>query len=111
VLDLGQGLVWRGKCGKSPIMAGISVALLTHNERAEFEWLMAALRPARDVFEEIVVVDDFSDPDFVAAIRQHQRDLPLRFFQRHLRKNFAAQRNYMKSLCVGRLIFFLDPDE
>jgi glycosyltransferase involved in cell wall biosynthesis len=89
----------------------ISVALMTHDEKTEFEWLMQALMPALDVIGEIVVVDDFSGPDFVASARQFEKTMPLRFYQRALNKNFAAQRNYMKSLCRGRLIFFLDPDE
>ncbi len=92
-------------------MAAISVALMTHNETAEFRWLMEALVPALDVIDEIVVVDDFSDAEFIAAVREFEATMPLRFFQRALGKNFAAQRNYMKSLCRGRLIFFLDPDE
>ena len=89
----------------------ISVAMLTHNETQEFRWLMGALKSASDAIDEIVVVDDFSGPDFLAAVRDYERVLPLRFHQRALNKNFAAQRNYMKSLCRGRLIFFLDPDE
>src|ERR1700736_4991388 len=92
-------------------MAQVSVAMMTHNETAEFRWLMEALVPALDVIDEIVVVDDFSRPEFAAAVREFQDTMPLRFFQRALAKNFAAQRNYMKSLCRGRLIFFLDPDE
>jgi len=92
-------------------MARISVAMLTHEETAEFRWLMETLLPAREVIDEIVIVDDFSGPDFVAAVRGFEAALPLRFHQRALNKNFAAQRNYMKSLCRGRLIFFLDPDE
>jgi glycosyltransferase involved in cell wall biosynthesis len=92
-------------------MAQVSVAMMTHNETAEFRWLMEALVPALDVIDEIVVVDDFSGPEFAAAVGEFQDTMPLRFFQRGLGKNFAAQRNYMKSLCRGRLIFFLDPDE
>jgi hypothetical protein len=40
-------------------MAQISVAMMTHNETAEFRWLMGALVPALDVIDEIVIVDDF----------------------------------------------------
>jgi glycosyltransferase involved in cell wall biosynthesis len=89
----------------------ITVAFMTHNEKDEFEWLMERLTTALDVIGEIVIVDDYSDPDFVAAVRSYERTMPIRFFQRPLKKDFAAQRNYMKSLCQGRLIFYLDPDE
>jgi glycosyltransferase involved in cell wall biosynthesis len=92
-------------------MRGIGVALMTHNETTQFDWLMAALTPAFDVIDEIVVVDDFSNADCVAAIRAFEGKVPLRFHQRALNKNFARQRNYVKSLCRGRLIFFPDPDE
>jgi glycosyltransferase involved in cell wall biosynthesis len=92
-------------------MTMISVAMMTHDEAVEFRWLMEALMPALDVIDEIVIVDDFSGPEFTAAVRELEKTMPLRFVQRALGKNFAAQRNYMKSLCRGRLIFFLDPDE
>jgi glycosyltransferase involved in cell wall biosynthesis len=92
-------------------MTRISLAMLTHDETAEFRWLMQTLLPAREVIDEIVVVDDFSGPEFMDTVREFEKSLPLRFFQRALAKNFAKQRNYMKSLCRGKLIFFLDPDE
>lgn len=89
----------------------ISVALMTHDEKAEFAWLMEALAPGLGVIDEIVVVDDFSSLGFVDMVRGFQKRMPIRLHQRALDKNFAAQRNYTKSLCRGRLIFFLDPDE
>ena len=90
---------------------GITIALLTHDETAQFRWLMEALLPARHLFDEIVVVDDFSGPEFLRAVHEFEAKLPIRLFQRALNQNFAAQRNYMKSQCRGRMIFFLDPDE
>src|SRR5262245_57697431 len=92
-------------------MSGISIALLTHNETSQFHWLMQTLAPAFPAIEEIVVVDDFSDAECTAAILSYKGVAPLRFFQRPLRNNFAQQRNYMKSLCRGDFIFYLDPDE
>jgi glycosyltransferase involved in cell wall biosynthesis len=89
----------------------ISIALLTHNEATEFHWLMSALAPAASVISEIVVVDDFSESACVAAIRSYEGQLPIKFHQRALGKNFAEQRNYMKSLCSGDFVFYLDPDE
>ena len=89
----------------------ISVAVMTHNETREFKWLMAALEPARAVIDEIVVVDDFSDSDFVETVRSFEKTWPIRFFQRRLNKNFAAQRNFAMAQCRGRLILFPDADE
>jgi glycosyltransferase involved in cell wall biosynthesis len=92
-------------------MSGISIALLTHNESSQFHWLMQTLAPAFPMIEDIVVVDDFSDAECAAGIRSYEGVTPLRFFQRPLSNNFAQQRNYMKSLCRGDVIFYLDPDE
>lgn len=89
----------------------ISVALMTHNETQEFRWLMGALEPARSLIGEIIVVDDFSDDDFVETVRSFEKTWPIKFFQRRLNKNFAAQRNFAKAQCRGRLIFFPDADE
>lgn len=91
--------------------ASISVAVMTHNEMQEFKWLMAALEPARAIIDEIVVVDDFSDDDFVETIKSFEKDWPIRFFQRRLNKDFAAQRNFAIAQCRGRLILFPDADE
>lgn len=89
----------------------ISVALLTHDEKVEFLRLAELLLSVKEVISEIVIVDDYSTPDFCAAVSNSLKGMPLRFFQRHLNKNFAQQRNFMKSMCTGALIFFLDPDE
>lgn len=89
----------------------ISVAVMTHNETREFKWLMRALEPARSIIDEIVVVDDFSDEGFVETVRSFEKTWPIRFFQRRLNKNFAAQRNFAKARCRGRLILFPDADE
>ena len=89
----------------------ISVAVMTHNETREFKWLMRALEPARSIIDEIVVVDDFSDEGFIETVRSFGKTWPIRFFQRRLNKNFAAQRNFAKARCRGRLILFPDADE
>lgn len=89
----------------------ISVAVMTHNETQEFKWLMAALGPGRAVIDEIVVVDDFSDDDFIATVKSFEKDWPIRFFQRRLNSDFAAQRNFAIAQCRGRLILFPDADE
>jgi glycosyltransferase involved in cell wall biosynthesis len=93
------------------VLLSISVAVLTHNEIQEFKWLMRALEAGRDVIDEIVIVDDFSDPEFVNLVLSYQARWPIRFFQRRLERNFSAQRNYAKAQCRGRLILFPDADE
>jgi len=85
----------------------LSFAILTHNEQIEFVWLMDALAPILDDTCEIVVLDDFSRPEVVDAIRRYN----VRFHQRALQRNFSAQRNHLKSMCRGEFIFVVDPDE
>lgn len=84
---------------------------MTHNETREFKWLMRALEPARSIIDEIVIVDDFSDDDFIETVRSFEKTWPIQFFQRRLNRNFAAQRNFAKAQCRGRLILFPDADE
>ena len=85
----------------------LSFAIMTHNERAEFAWLMDTLRPFLSDFCEVVVLDDFSSSDMVELIKSCN----VKFHQRALNKDFAAQRNYLRDLCKGGYIFVLDPDE
>jgi len=94
--------------GKPP---AISIAVLTHNEMQEFQWLMRSLEIAKDVIDEIVIIDDYSGEDFIKVVMGYAEHWPIRFFQRRLNKNFAAQRNFAKSRCSGRLILFPDADE
>jgi glycosyltransferase involved in cell wall biosynthesis len=85
----------------------LSFAIMTHNERAEFGWLMDTLRPFISDCYEVVVLDDYSSSEMVEFIKS----CDVNFYQRALNKDFAAQRNYLKDLCRGEYIFVLDPDE
>jgi len=92
-------------------MARISIALMTHNEHRELGWLMAQLARHRDGFDEIVVVDDRSDPAFQALLERLRETLPITVYRRALDRNFAAQRSFLFARCRGEVIFWLDPDE
>src|ERR1700722_12838273 len=85
----------------------LSFAIMTHNELAEFGWLMDTLRPFLSEVYEVVVLDDFSSSDTVERIRSWN----VEFHQRALNNDFAAQRNHLRGLCKGEHIFVLDPDE
>jgi len=98
-------------CPSTGAAVSISIAVLTHNETREFKWLMGSLEVAKELIDEIVIVDDYSDVEFLNVVQSFKVDWPIKFFQRRLNKNFAAQRNFAKSQCTGRLIFFLDADE
>lgn len=90
-----------------PTVPELSVALLTHNERVQLTWLMEVLAPAMAPDWELVILDDYSDAAMVDLVRGHATT----FAQRRLNRNFSAQRNHLKSLCKGRFILALDPDE
>lgn len=88
-------------------MKSISLGILTHNEIQEFRWLMEEIGRRRTLFQEILVVDDFSTNEMVREILNHK----VSFHKRALNKNFSGQRNYLKSLCKTDFLFMIDPDE
>jgi glycosyltransferase involved in cell wall biosynthesis len=80
---------------------------MTHDEKLEFIALMERIKPFLTDDQEIVVVDDFSSLAMVEIIRSHH----VKLFQRSLKKDFSAQRNFTQSKCSGQFIFMIDPDE
>jgi glycosyltransferase involved in cell wall biosynthesis len=89
------------------LVKSICLAILTHNEIQEFRWLMEEIGKRRTLFQEILVVDDFSTNEMVREIFNHK----VSFHQRALNKNFSGQRNYLKSLCKTDFLFMMDADE
>lgn len=85
----------------------ISLGLMTHNEIEELQFLFDWLRPYRDIFHEVVVVDDFSEE----PVRPLVEAFGGKVLERSLEGDFSAQRNYLKRNCTGDFIFILDPDE
>lgn len=89
----------------------ISFALLTHNEGAKLGVLLRELMSVVQEDEEIVVVDDYSEEPTKKIFESYINHERFRFFERCLNKNFAAQRNFLKAQCRGKIIFLFDPDE
>lgn len=85
----------------------LSIALMTHDEATEFGWLLEALDTLDAAAIEIVAVDDHSGPAMQDLLSRRS----LRVARRALNGDFAAQRNYLQSLCRGDFILMLDPDE
>lgn len=81
-------------CPSTGAAVSISIAVLTHNETREFKWLMGSLEVAKELIDEIVIVDDYSDVEFLDVVQSFKVDWPIKFFQRRLNKSFAAQRNF-----------------
>jgi len=90
----------------------ISYAILTHNEGESIEKLFLRLLEYKDLEDEIVVVDDFSDDALTCQILEdYQRNKHIRLYRRHLDKDFASQKNFLMSKCKGDFIFNIDADE
>ena len=88
----------------------VSFALLSHNETDSLRRLLASV--AGRVGVEVRIVDDFSDPPTLAIIDEFRRQYAnVHLYQRALRKNFAAQRNFIAGKCRGRYIGRVDADE
>ena len=96
-------------------MVTISYAITTHNETEEINKLLEFLIHNTDEEDEICVLDDYSNKETNEVFRswgaQYGDLRTLRIEQRHLNKDFAAQKNYLNSMCHGDYIFNIDADE
>lgn len=90
----------------------ISYSLTTHNETDSLLKLLEFLVEHKNQEDEIVILDDFSDNEKTKEILDTMCSIhEIKFEQRHLNKNFAEQKNYLKDMCTGDYIFNLDADE
>jgi glycosyltransferase involved in cell wall biosynthesis len=90
----------------------ISYALLTHNETDSLLKLIEFLVKHKDEEDEIVILDDYSDDEKTKEILDTMCSIyEIKFDQRHLLKDFAGQKNYLKNMCSGDYIVNLDADE
>ncbi|OGK25247.1 hypothetical protein A3F58_01770 [Candidatus Roizmanbacteria bacterium RIFCSPHIGHO2_12_FULL_37_9b] len=81
----------------------ISAVILTKNEEKNIERAIKSVK----FCDEIVVVDDFSSDDTVKKARK----LGANIFQRRLKDDFAAQRNFATEKVKGEWVLFVDADE
>ena len=90
----------------------ISYSLLTHNETDSLLKLIEFLVEYKDVQDEIVILDDYSDNEKTKEILDTMCSIhDIKFEQRSLNKDYGAQKNYLKNMCTGDYIFNLDADE
>ena len=90
----------------------ISYSILTHNETDSLSELIQFLVKHKDEEDEIVILDDFSDNKKTKEILDTMGSIyDIKIEQRHLLKDFAEQKNYLKNMCSGDYIFNLDADE
>ena len=90
----------------------ISYSMLTHNETDSLLNLIHFIMEHKDDEDEIVILDDYSDNEKTKEILDSSVSIyEIKFEQRHLLKDFAEQKNYLKNMCSGDYIFNLDADE
>jgi glycosyltransferase involved in cell wall biosynthesis len=90
----------------------ISYSILTHNETDSLDQLLGRLFEYKDPDDEIVIVDDHSDNEkTIELLETYSSIYDLRYEQRHLMKDFAGQKNYLRKMCTGDFIFNIDADE
>ena len=85
---------------------------MTHNEDESLQKLLEFLVKYKDEEDEIVILDDYSDnPKTIEILDVMTSMHEMTFEQRHLLKDYAGQKNYLKNMCTGDYIFNLDADE
>jgi len=90
----------------------ISYSILCHNEDKTLEKLIQTLLSYKQPQDEIVVLDDYSDNTKTKAILDYYSSTcDIKLDSRHLLKDFASQKNYLKGMCTGDYSFNLDADE
>ena len=90
----------------------ISYSILCHNEDETFERLLHRSIEYKQPQHEIVVLDDYSDnPKTRAVLDYYHSTGHIELDTRHLAKDFASQKNYLKGMCTGDYSFNLDADE
>ena len=89
----------------------ISYTILTHNETDSLSKLLEFVFEHKKEDDEIVVVDDYSKKPTREILYLYSERDDFRYYQRKLKKDFAAQHNYANSLCRGDYIFSFDADE
>ena len=90
----------------------ISYSILTNNETDSLSELIQFLVKHKDEEDEIVILDDYSDNEKTKEILDSMCSIyEIKLEQRHLHKDYAGQKNHLKSMCSGDYIFNLDADE
>ena len=84
----------------------ISAVVLTRNEEKNIEECIKTL----SFFDEIIIVDDNSEDKSLEIIRG-LGDKRIKIYQRALRGDFSAQRNFALEKTRNDYVFFIDADE
>ena len=90
----------------------ISYSMLVHNETDTLEKLLKFLVKWKNDDDEIVILDDYSDNEKTKEILDfYVSTYDIVYEQRNLLKDFASQKNHLKSMGSGDYSFNIDADE
>ena len=90
----------------------ISYSILTHNETDSLMDLINFIVEHKDVEDEIVILDDYSDNEYTKEILETLTSIhDIKFEQRNLNKNYSEQKNHLTRMCKGSYIVNIDADE
>ncbi len=89
----------------------VSYLITTHNETDTLQRLLNQLEPTLSVWDEIVIVDDYSNNEACLRILAEAESKGHKVFKNSLNGNFAAQKNFGISKCSGDYVFQIDSDE
>ena len=82
---------------------------MKHNEIDSLTKQIEFLVEHKDIEDEIVILDDFSDNEETKRILDATVSIyDIKFEQRHLMRDFAVQKNHLKDMCTGNYIFNLE---
>src|SRR3989344_3247273 len=85
----------------------VSVILLTKNCQKIIKRSLKSIAWAK----EIVIIDDFSEDETVKVARSVNLKGKLRVYRRHLKNDFASQRNFGLMKAKLKWVLFVDADE
>ena len=90
----------------------ISYTILTHNETTTLALLLDALNKHKTMWDEVIIVDDYSDNlETIKIINHAEEEFKFKVFRNKLNGDFAAQKNFAASKCTNEYIFSIDADE
>jgi glycosyltransferase involved in cell wall biosynthesis len=84
----------------------LSAALITRNSEKRIE---NCLNSFKDIVDEIVIVDDFSNDNTIKKIKEYSDKIS--FIISNKLDSFAEQRNISLKFCKGQYILIIDDDE
>lgn len=90
-------------------MKNISIIVLFHNNE-NFDIVIDALLKQKIADDEIIIVNDHSDPQHLEALNRYTNNLNIHIINSDKRGNRAHNRNYGAQIAKNELLLFVDGD-